>query len=288
MDSGPWSVVCGPQSVVHMNEKVLQMVKLGLTPVLLGRVGEALKRPQLKGWQTAEYGIDEMAAWPMRNNLGIRCGRQRDNRCLIVFDFDEEAGRVFPVWQREAARISAHQPVIVSSGRGFHVYFYIPEEEAGRTLAARYSLENGRRRLHKFIETLGRGRQVVSAGSRHPSGRRYRFVGPGRYGDIPPLGVGAYQALVALSERFDERPRRPAPSCRQPARTNRLPAEIRNCLDYARCYLGAEERVERNGDIRFLGQGGLLVTADGRGWYSFSDEMGGGLAELVAWHQGGE
>jgi hypothetical protein len=276
-----------------MNEKVLRMVKLGLTPVLLGRVGQALKRPQLKRWQTAEYSVEEMAAWPARNNLGIRCGRQHsgrsgvgpEGRALIVFDFDEEAGRVFPAWLREAARISAHQPVIVSSGRGFHVYFYIPEEEAGRTLAARYSLENGRRRLHKFIETLGRGRQVVSAGSRHPSGRRYRFVGPGRYGDIPLLGVGAYQALVALSEIFDERPSRPAPTTRRPAGINRLPAEIRNCLDYARCYLGAEERVERNGDIRFLGQGGLLVTADGRGWYSFSDETGGGLAELVAWHQ---
>jgi hypothetical protein len=271
-----------------MNEKVLQMVKLDLTPVLLGRVGEALKRPQLKGWQTAEYSVEEIAAWPVRNNLGIRCGRQRDNRCLIVFDFDEEAGRVFPAWQREAARISPHQPVIVSSGRGFHVYFYIPEEEAGRTLAARYSLENGRRRLHKFIETLGCGRQVVSAGSRHPSGRRYRFVGRGRYSDIPFLSMRAYQGLVALSESFDERPPRPAPKTRRPAGFDKLPVEIRNCLDYARRYLGAEERVERNGDIRFLGQGGLLVTADGRGWYSFSDETGGGLAELVAWHQGGE
>jgi hypothetical protein len=267
------------------NEKVLRLVKLGLTPVLLGRVGEALKRPQLKRWQTAEYSVAEMAAWPARNNLGIRCGRQRDNRCLIVFDFDEEAGRVFPTWQREAVRISAHRPVIVSSGRGFHVYFYIPEEEAGRTLAARYSLENGRRRLHKFIETLGRGRQVVTAGSRHPSGRRYRFVGPGRYGDIPLLSVRAYLGLVALSESFDERPRRAAPTSRRPAGFDKLPAEIRNCLDYARRYLGAEERVERNGDIRFLGQGGLLVTADGRGWYSFSDETGGGLAELIAWHQ---
>jgi hypothetical protein len=268
-----------------MNEKVLQMVKLGWTPVLLGRVGEALKRPQLKGWQAAEYSIEEMTAWPVRNNLGIRCGRQRDNRCLIVFDFDEEAGRVYPAWQCEAARISAHQPVIVSSGRGFHVYFYIPEEEAGRTLAARYSHEDGRRRLHKFIETLGRGRQVVSADSRHPSGRRYRFVGPGRYGDIPFLSMSAYLSLVALCERFDERPRRPASTSRRPAGLDKLPAEIRNCLDYTRRYLGAEERVERNGDIRFLGQGGLLVTADGRGWYSFSDETGGGLAELVAWHQ---
>jgi len=29
----------------------------------------------------------------------------------------------------------------------------------------------------------------------------------------------------------------------------------------------------------------LLITANGRAWYSFSEETGGCLAELIAWHQ---
>ena len=70
-----------------------------------------------------------------------------------------------------------------------------------------------------------------------------------------------------------------------PVQLNGEFSDIQNCLDYTRRYIATAEQVERNGDIRFLGQGGLLVTSDGRGWYSFSEETGGGLAELIAWHQ---
>jgi hypothetical protein len=273
----------------------LRLIKLGLHPVLLGSKGDDLKRPILKGWQTAVYTTADVSTWPPQHNIGIRCGLQRDGRALIVFDFDEEARRIFPAWCEQVSDgetpLGLRQPlVIVTSGRGCHVYFYTAEAHPGRTLAGRYAplpgAAHGRRRLVKFIETLGNGRQVVSAGSCHPGGQRYRFRGWTRYEDIPSLTPEQYQALVALSKTFDERP---AQSERCPtARVVRLNGELsgrQNCLDYARRAIGAPEQVERNGDIRFLGQGGLLVTADGRGWYSFSDETGGGLAELIAWHQ---
>ncbi|MBX3055897.1 MAG: hypothetical protein KF770_05430 [Anaerolineae bacterium] len=127
---------------------------------------------------------------------------------------------------------------------------------------------------------------MVSTGCRHPSGHRYQFVPGTDYEDIPTLTAGKYQALVTLSKSFDERPSQPErnPTVR-PVRLCGEISGIENCLDYARRFIAAAEQVERNGDIRFLGQGGLLVTADGRGWYSFSDDTGGGLAELIAWHQ---
>ncbi|MCP5011172.1 MAG: hypothetical protein GY942_14420 [Aestuariibacter sp.] len=90
--------------------------------------------------------------------------------------------------------------------------------------------------------------------------------------------------LTRLARRFDVRPilmPKPKPKFNTFIKT---PANIQNCLDYVRCFIRSEEQIERNGDIRFLGQGGLLVTADGRGWYSFSEETGGGLPELIAWH----
>lgn len=277
------------------NKKALRLIELGLHPVLLGSEGDDLKRPLLKGWQTAVYTPEDVIRWPPQNNVGIRCGRQRDGRALIVFDFDEEARRVFPAWLHQAngggTPLGLRQPlVIVTSGRGCHVYFFTGEEHPGRTLAGRYAPApdeaNGRKRLFKFIETLGAGRQVVSAGSRHPGGQRYRFSRGTRYEDIPTLTQEQYQALATLSKSFDERPSQPerGPSAR-PVRLNGEFRNVQNCLDYARRYIGAAEQEERNGDIRFLGQGGLLVTADGRGWYSFSEETGGGLAELIAWHQ---
>src|SRR5690606_24027613 len=107
----------------------LQLIELGLHPVLLGSQGNDLKRPLLKGWQTAVYTADDVQSWPTENNIGIRCGLQRslpracrEGRSLIVFDFDEDARRVFPSW---CARVRQwlHVPlVVVTSGRGSHVY----------------------------------------------------------------------------------------------------------------------------------------------------------------------
>ncbi|MCI0575492.1 MAG: bifunctional DNA primase/polymerase [Chloroflexi bacterium] len=268
------------------NEKALRLIQLGFQPILLGSAGDDLKHPVLKGWQTAVYTPEEAARWSPRNNLGLRCGRQRDGRVLLVFDFDEEARRVFPAWYYQAAPHLPEPPVVVATARGYHVYFYTTSEERSRTLAGRYETDQRPRRLLKFIETLGRGRQVVSAGSRHPSGRRYRFLGQAGYEAIPTLTDGQYQALVALSQTYDERPaQQEVIAGPRPLALNGHLAGIQNCLEYARRFLGATEQVESNGDIRFLGYGGLLVTADGRGWYSFSDETGGGLVELVAWHQ---
>ena len=276
------------------NQNALRLIELGLHPVLLGNEGDDLKRPLHKGWQTAVYTPDNVSHWPPHNNIGIRCGLQRDGRALVVFDFDEEARRVFPGWcaqvSCEPSLVLCQPLVIVTSGRGCHVYFYTEEAHSGRTLAGRYVLapdaDNGRKRLVKFIETLGTGRQVVSAGSRHPSGQRYRFSRGIRYEDISTLTAGQYQALVTISKSFDERPTQPERSpAAHPVKRNGQFSDIQNCLDYARKHIGTAEQIERNGDIRFLGQGGLLVTADGRGWYSFSDETGGNLAELVAWHQ---
>ena len=258
------------------NEKALRLIELGLHPVLLGCEGDGLKRPLLKGWQTAVYTPEDVARWPSQNNVGIRCGRQRDGRSLIVFDFDEEARRIFPAWCGQVSGggtpLGLCQPlVIVTSGRGCHVYFFTGEDHPGRTLAGRYALApdtaNGRKRLFKFIETLGAGRQVVSAGSRHPNGQHYRFSRGIRYEDIPALTAGEYQALVTLSKSFDERPTKPERSLSvPPVKLNGKFSDIQNCLDYARCHIGTAEQVERNGDIRFLGHGGLLVTGNGRGW----------------------
>ena len=291
------------------NQKALQLIELGFHPVLLGKCGDELKRPLLKGWQTAVYTPEQVSRWPAGHNVGIRCGKQRNSlsrtarlllphsrqkdRFLLVFDFDEDAHRIFPLWRAQAEKIVTHMLVIVSSGRGFHAYFYVPDEMGSRTLAGRRVVENGhfgklsagRSRSQKFIETIGRGKQVVSAGSRHPNGGRYRFYSSVGYDAIPSITIGQLFDLTRLARRFDERPvvRQDAAPPKKPRRQSL--AGVYNCLDYARRFIGTTEHVERNGDIRFLGQGGLLVTADGRGWYLFSEETGGGLPELIAWHR---
>jgi hypothetical protein len=283
------------RQIERTDQKALALLDLGLNPVLLGRAGEGLKRPLYKKWQRTFYSREQVARWPAGHNVGIRCGAQANGLNLLVFDFDEEASRVFPAWWYEAAPYLPAPPVVVTSARGYHVYIYSAKPVPGQTLAARRVRENDRWRLVKFIETLGPGRLVVTAGSRHPSGQRYTFLSPAdseatgitTYAQIPLLPAETCQALLALARHFDERPK---PNRRTLARRRRLRSAgvakygVTNCLDYARRYLGAAERVEPNGDIRFLGWGGLLVTADGRGWYAFSEGVGGGLTDLIIWH----
>ena len=83
-----------------VNEKALRLIELGLQPVLLGSRGDDLKRPLLKGWRTAVYTPEDVVRWSPRNNIGIRCGRQPGSCALIVFDFDEEARRIFSAWRQ--------------------------------------------------------------------------------------------------------------------------------------------------------------------------------------------
>lgn len=272
------------------SKKARRLIHLGLHPVLLGRSGDDLKRPCLPGWQTAAYTLADVSRWPSRHNLGIRCGRQRDGRSLLVFDFDEEADRIFPAWFSQAERLNTQPLVVVSSGRGYHVYFFTDEAYPSRTLAGKYGRSSpsvhGRVRLFKFIETLGEGRQVVTAGSHHPSGRRYSFFSQASYTSIPHLSEAAYHQLIALARRFDQRPTRAQRrGTTPPVNFSGALQGIDNCLTFARRFIGTAEQLEGNGDIRFLGHGGLLVTANGRGWYSFSEETGGGLMELIAWYQ---
>ncbi len=275
------------------HQKALQLIELGFHPVLLGRSGDGLKRPLYKGWQTAVYTSKQLSRWPEGHNVGIRCGKQRTSlsrasrgsRFLLVFDFDEDAERVFPAWQVEATKIVEHDLLIVTSGRGYHAYFYVPDEMGSRTLAGRRIVENGRPRLQKIIETIGRRKQVVSAGSRHPNGGNYCFYGTADYEDSPTVGMKQLSDLTRLARCLDERPATVQSAAPRKTIRKQRPVNIQNCLDYARRFIGSNERVEPNGDIRFLGHGGLLVTADGRGWYAFSEETGGGLSELVAWHQ---
>lgn len=270
------------------NKNAIRLFKLGLSPVLLGGTFSDLMKPQLIGWQTADYPAVTFNWWPTKNNIGIRCGYQHRGRNLIVFNFDSEYRRIFPEWC-ERANQWVHEPmVVVSYGRGLHVYFYTDGPYPGSTLAGRYARDNrGYTWLETFIKTLGTGQCVGSVGSKYYNGRRFQFTSDAGYEAIPTLTAMQYKTLIAVSKSFDKRPTQPAdkPAKRSQKEDVSQANDYLDCLDYARQAIGTLEQVKWNGDIFFLKQAGLLITANGHGWYSFRDETGGGLVELIAWHQ---
>jgi len=273
-----------------MNKKAARLIELNLHPVLLGKSGDALKRPQLKGWQTANYTLDDLETWPARANVGVRCGKTRNGRYLYVFDFDYDAAAIFPQWQEKAAAIVGRELVTVSTGKGYHVYIVTRQPHTDRTLAARPVTDSaGKTREEVLIEIRGDRQQVVTPGSLHPSGRRYKLISNTKFDDIPQVTEDQYQALVNAAKAFDLRPVATVTARKTvDAATFHGVGElagVANCLDYARRFIGGQTKTEPNGDIRFTGNGGLLIKADGSGWYCFSEQTGGGLPDLIAWHR---
>ena len=270
------------------NKNALRLFDLGFTPVLLGGEFTDLMRPQLIGWETATFARASFGWWPAKNNVGIRCGYQSSNRNLTVFKFDKEYRSIFPEWC-ERANQWVHQPLVtVSNGRGLHVYFYTDEPYPGHLLAGRYARSTrGYSWLVTFIETLGIGQFVGSVGSKNYNGRRLYFTNGAGYEDIPTLSSVQYKNLITISKSFDKRPTEPA---NKPLKRSQKPNGSRtddysDCLDYARQAIGGVEKMKWNGDIFFLKYAGFFIAANGCGWYSYSEETGGGLSELIVWHR---
>lgn len=259
-----------------------------LTPVLLGAAGDALKRPLQHNWQTKTVTQQDVATWPAGNNVGVRTGEQPDGRHLLVIDFDYNSHAVGFAFLAQAQAITGRKSCIVSTGKGLHFYYLTDKPVKTQKLAYSDQLDsNGRPFI--MIETKGEGGQVVSAGSRHPNGHTYDFLN-GSYDAIPHIKPHRIDKLLALARTFCKKPKpkvRQAKANQQQASSSAAGAIATDCLDYARRYIGNEaKKPERNGDIRFRGNGGLIVKKDGKGWFCFGDNIGGGLVDLVVWNEG--
>lgn len=270
--------------------KAIQLLNNNLTPVLLGSSGDGLKKPIIPNWPELTTTADDARRYDDgRHNIGVRTGQQQNGQSLIVYDFDHDADAVFWPWLKQAQK-SVKQPFVIvkTPGGGYHAYFLTSETTHSRKLAFSDKLnENGRPLVR--IETRGQGGQVVSAGSLHPNGGRYAFLNSSLgYDSIPSITPEQNKQLDTLSRSFCLKPK---PVVRQVKQASSQPARpggyAKDCLDYAYKYIGGETKKERKtGDIRFLGNGGLLITANGRAWYCHGDDRGGGLVELVEWNEG--
>jgi len=291
------------QNSKTQTNKATELYNLGFSPVKLGSAGDDLKRPQLLGWTDAEYTAADLAAWPAANNIGIRCGKQRDGKYLYVFDFDHRAAEIFPAWLEQARKafvhkrtersttlaprffVDVHSPPIVKTSKGYHVYVRTNAPQKHNKAAMQPNESGG---FDTLIEVIGERRQVVSAGSNHPSGANYELVA-GKLDATPTVTTEEYNQLFDLAESYDLRPAKSQHvAISKPAQwggnTGEL-AGVTNCLDYARAHIAGKEQTERNGEIRFAGNGGLLITEDGSQWFCHSEQTGGGLVSLVAWHK---
>ena len=123
------------------------------------------KHPVCNDWQTAEWNLDAADALlldePLRN-IGLRTGRQRDGRFLIVVDVDGPRELLRPLEAEHGAF-----PVTLTSrtGSGGLHLFYWSEVEMGNRVG-----------VVPRVDLRARGGQVVAPPSTHYSGRSYAWT----------------------------------------------------------------------------------------------------------------
>lgn len=127
--------------------------------------------------------------------------------------------------------------------------------------------------------------QTVAPPSVHPTGNRYRFIQKG-----PITQLANLDDLLAWLDKLAPPPaERPVGSRSvQPAGGNSLIEAVKAAYPdpltvFTEFGLAANIQDDRAGELRLLGNGGLLISEDRQQWYNFSDEFGGGVFEAWGW-----
>lgn len=131
------------------------------------RGAERGKSPRDGGWRDAQYAEDAILGWAGSGfNVGVRL---RDTDLVIDYDprNSPDGEAVLSLLEVELGVDLAIAPKVRTGSGGFHFYFSMP---AGSRV---------RNHLPQFpgVEFKSHGRQVVAAGSVHPSGNPYAWEG---------------------------------------------------------------------------------------------------------------
>lgn len=252
------------------------------------------KRPALSAWEEYQTRIStkaEVIKWfdngPHKTNIGLVHCRLANGEHYVTLDFDHDAGLFeaakvkFPDWFKGRLEQSG-------SGEGFHLPLRIDTPPSfGR------DQRQGRPRGNRTWKT-NKGHcnirvshcQTVAPPSVHPSGNQYVFIQEG-----PVIHVASLFPIIAWLNELTPPPIERLPPQRQRSLTTAngktLVETVKDAwaevFDVFQHFgLVTETRQESNGEMRLLGNGGLLVAPSGD-WYCFSAEEGGGIIEAWAW-----
>jgi uncharacterized protein YutD len=194
-------------------------------------------------------------------------------------------------------------------------FFYAPPNTANDSHGFKI---DGKRVV--FFEILSDGKQAVIPPSLHPSDAQYTLFGVEHA--VPTLTSdqidSIWQGLLSIApideqKEAKEREAKERVARKQAARESRAAkrakrqasqtnedghdyesfdwdgftkdvADSFDLMGYATANFSGEQRDENRGEVRIMGNGGLLVNEDKGSWYCFSDEVGGGCFQLVAYN----
>jgi hypothetical protein len=129
--------------------------------------------------------------------------------------------------------------------------------------------------------------QTVVPPSIHPTGGRYKFIQKGRITQLPNLD-DFISWLDNITPKAKVKQKPTTSHSIQPTGEDTLLEAVKHAWpDVLTVFneFGLAHRVqaEKNGELRLLGNGGLLITEDRQTWYCFADEVGGDIIEAWIW-----
>lgn len=216
--------------------------------------------------------------WDYNRNYNIGAVHGVNNYAMI--DIDHDSGALAEM-KRRFKHLMSGRIELSGSGEGYHIPMFLEEfPNLGHDIKKNRPQGNKSwRTTLGLINIRTRFCQTVLKPSVHPSGKLYEFYREGKIVRISYLDpvIDWLNQLAPLD----------APVIREKAAEPKRPATQDDLKLYfpdivaafrAAGYNG-EIQIERNGEKRIMGNGGLLVDEDRGTWYSFREEMGGDVID---------
>ncbi len=155
------------------------------------RGSERGKSPRDANWRETQYSAKDISkAIEAGNNLGVRLLPQD-----LCIDMDP---RNMEISLQEAVAVIENQynmdlstaPIVKTGGGGLHIYIQLPTDRVGEKFRNEMPSLPG-------VEFKAHGKQVVAAGSKHPSGNMYVFA---QLGEGTPLASAELLEAIAKNK----------------------------------------------------------------------------------------
>lgn len=240
------------------------------------------KKPALPTWEefhTRQSTLDEINHWWNNGykqdfNIGIVHGEVSGN--YVTLDIDHNTGLMTELVNDHDYLFSGRIEQS-GSGEGFHIPLRLDTlPDFGQ------DLKQGRLRGNRTWKTPTghlnircRYCQTVAPPSIHPSGQAYTFIQTGPILKLPNL-----DHLIEWLSKLAA----PPPISPQRVTTyssDDLIGQVKSAWNVLKVFQhfgkAASPRTEANGELRLMGNGGLLLTPNLEEFYVFSDDFGGGI-----------
>lgn len=246
------------------------------------------KMPALKSWeeyQERRSSKDEIVQWfESPHNVGIVHGEVSGG--YVSLDIDHDNGLLKVVGRKFPHLVEGR---IEQSGSmdGYHVPLLLEElPDFGENKGQPKGNKTWKVKEKGKINIRARRCQTVVPPSLHPSGNQYHFIQDGPIVQRPNLNDLLYWLRQFEPPKREYRKARKRDKNVNSNGNSLLEAALGawTPLDVFKHFgLANKVRDDARGEIRLLGNGGLLINQDEGEWYCFEEEVGGGPVEAWGW-----